>query len=195
MTVSQKGELLFFIASFLFGVGNGILYDGFRFLRMLLGVRRAGNECPQKNKERGKLSLAGVVTFLLDFLCILIGGVLYTLFLYEAHSGIFRFYSLLALGLGTLLYLKTLSRVTLFLLAPAAVFLKRLANGILYPSRKFFRAIFRVFLKLLRKMRCFSHKIVLNYKRKEKKRNKRKSQTKMEEKSTVTELMYSFGKR
>ncbi len=194
MTVSQKGELLFFIASFLFGVGAGILYDGFRFLRMLLGMRRAGNECPKKDKERGKLSLAGAVTFLLDFLYVLIGGVLYTLFLYEMHSGIFRFYSLLALGLGTLLYLKTLSRVLLFLLAPVAVFLKHLTGRILYPLGKFFRAMYRIFLKLLRKMRCFSQKIVLNYKRKEKKQNKRKSQTKNEEKTITTGVTYTFGK-
>lgn len=197
MTVSQKSELLFFLLSFLFGVGFGVLYDGFRLLRMLLFVREGAKAPPKTKKEKvKKCSLSGAVTFFLDFLYVLAGGVLYTVFLYEAHSGIFRFYSLLALGIGTLLYLKTLSRVTIFLLAPMVVFVKRVAKSVLYPLGKLFKLSARIFLKVSRKMRCFSHKIVLNYnKKKEKKQNKRKPQNKAEEKSGVTGATYVFGKR
>lgn len=197
MTVSQKSELLFFLLSFLFGVGLGVLYDGFRLLRILLGVREGAKVPPKTKKEKAKkCSLSGTVTFLLDFLYVLTGGIVYTLFLYEAHSGIFRFYSLLALGIGALLYMKTLSRATLFLLAPIVLIVKRVAKSVLYPSKKLLKGFIRIFLKALRKMRCFSHEIVLNYsKKKEKKQNKRKPQSKGKEKSLVTGVTYTFGKR
>ena len=192
MTVSQKGELIFFAVSFLLGLANGVLYDVFRFFRMLLGVRKAQAKPQKQNKS--KLSLSDIVTFFLDFLYVLLFGALYILFLYEIHSGVFRAYSLLAMGLGALLYFKTVSRVILFLLVPTVLFLRRVGYATLYPFGKIFRFVFGTFLKLLRKMRCFSHKIVLKYKRKEKKKKQIKTQAKVE-KNTAATGIYTFGKQ
>ena len=185
MTVALREELTFLLVSLLFGVLFGILYDAFRFLRELLGIRT-------KNAR----VLARLLTVLLDFLCVLSGGVFYTVLIYAHHNGVFRFYSLFALLFGTLLYMKTLSRAVLLLLLPAAKGIRRVLRCVFNPFYKLFYAFSCIFLRIIRKIHCVSRKIVINYnKKKENKQNKKKPQKNTDEAKCHSAGTYVFGKR
>lgn len=210
MTVTLEGELIFFAASLLFGLLAGVLYDAFRFLRTLLGIRapkavrapsspnNAEAQGKTPSKKRG-LPVGHIFTGFADFGYVVSVGVLYILLIYAVHSGIFRFYSLFALLLGIFLYLKTISHAVLFFLLPLAGFFRRVLQYVFYPLYKPLLLICRIFLKILCKMRCFSQKNVLKYKqRRQNKRGEKSEKNKMKSpasKPTAKCGVYSFGKR
>ncbi len=192
MTLALKDELIFLLFSFLFGIAVGCYYDVFRFLRVFLGLRAVSIK---EGEKEGKRIAAKIVTGVLDFLFMLSGGIAYTVLVYGAHSGIVRFYSLLALFFGFLLYLKTLSRlvlVPLFLLARAT---RRVAKTVFYPFFRIAYVISRIFLHIIRIIRCFLQKNVLNYNRRSKKRNTKKTKNTLKEKSEKPVEAFVFGKR
>ena len=188
MTVALKGELVFFLFSFLFGVAVGFYYDGFRFLRAFFGLRGG-----KKGKRRAVAE--GILLGTLDFLFIFSGGVAYTVLIYGTHSGVFRFYSLFALTLGVALYMKTLSRLALPLLLFLAKAVRRALKTVFYPFFRISRAFSHVFLHILCKIRCFLRKNVLNYNKRSKKRNNKKAKTAPKEKSKEQNGALVFGKR
>lgn len=192
MTLALKDELAFLLFSFLFGIAFGCYYDFFRFLRVFLGMgpKAKGEE----KKEKTRIG-AVIITGVLDFFFMLSAGITYAVLIYATHSGIFRFYSLLALFLGLLLYLITLSRlvrVPLFLLARA---LRRVAKTVFYPFVFISRVFLRVFLHLTRKIRCFLQRNVLNYNKRNKKRNTKETKNTPREKSKESKGDLVFGKR
>ena len=189
MSLSLRGELLFLALSLLFGILLGLLYDLFRFLRALLGVY------PLKAVKAGRAApVPKVITFFLDTLYMLSSGVLYIVFVYALHSGIFRFYSVAMLALGAFLYLKTLSRVLLFLLLHVSKMLRRFLSLLLSP-------FWRCFCTFLRKMHCFLRGFVVKYKQKQAKRRTLRAQQQKKERGSDkktakkdSERIFVFGK-
>ncbi len=137
MTVSFWAELRFLGFAFLFGVFCGIYYDVFRFLRALLGRRKA--LCTPSLPHRIFYISAVLIR---DFLCIVLLGVLYVLFLYETHDGIFRFYSLFSLSAGILLYEKTIGRWILIFFRRTAFWIRKFLSFLFYPVFCIYRNIF-----------------------------------------------------
>ena len=163
MTVSMTGELLFLLASFVFGVCTGGAYDVLRIGRMLMGVRYAG--APYRNFSAVSLPLIGRRTAMrycrkerraLLFFPVLLGdvffflllGIAYPVFLYAVHSGVFRLYSLLALFFGFLLYRQSVGRAVLFLSSYIIFALRALCDYlwffVFHPLGLLFGILFRV---------------------------------------------------
>lgn len=162
MTVSMTGELWFLFASLLFGFCVGAVYDVLRIGRMFLGVRYAG--APDRNFSERSLPLIGLRTamryrkkekkallfvpvFLGDVLFFILLGFCYPVFLYAAHNGIFRLYSLVSLFLGFLLYRQSVGRAVLFLSSYILFALRALCDYLwfflFHPLGLFFGFLFR----------------------------------------------------
>jgi len=139
MTLDLYAEARLALCSLLFGAFAGIYYDIFGFFRSLLPSAPAN--------ERGRRLLAHVLTFFLDFLCVLSLGALFVLFLYELHDGVFRFYTLPPLLLGAVLYAKTARKAVRFLLLHLSFWIKKLIYLLFHPLFAAFGNIFLPFLQ------------------------------------------------
>ncbi len=137
MTVSLLSEFFFFFSSLCFGAFSGFYYDLFRFLRAVFGKKK--NALPAK---KAFAVLRFSITFVSDFLCIALLGVFYTLFLYEVHNGVFRFYAFFSLVAGFWIYGKTLGKLVRFLLFRLAYVIRKCLSFLFYPVFRFFRNIF-----------------------------------------------------
>ncbi len=143
MTVALLSELRFALGALAFGAFSGLYYDLFRFLRALF-IR----EAPE---GRVRCALAVMLTFTLDFLCVLSLGALFILLLYELHDGVLRFYALPPLLLGAVLYAKTAGRIVRFLFAHLAHGIKKLFFLLFHPLFAIIRNIFCPFVRQIAK--------------------------------------------
>lgn len=126
MSVSFLSECVFCAFSLLLGGLFGIAYDVFRFFRAVLGIR-----VPQKKERAAVFRL--FVLFFFDFFTMLFFGVVYCLFLYACHDGIFRVYSLAALTGGAVLYHFTLERAVRACLHFCAEGMRRMLSFLIHP--------------------------------------------------------------
>ena len=114
----------------LVGIFFGVVYDGVRLSRMLLGIHYKGNFFEGFFARRAKKTEAKIekykeshlayrcflkgYVFFSDILFFLFVGVVYSIFLYVVNHGIFRFVFLLATILGFGAYRKTVGRIVFF---------------------------------------------------------------------------------
>ncbi len=177
MTLAVSMAALFRAAMWagVLGVMLALLYDGIRLTRMLCGVsygskffhgffcRRAQALEQRRSAFAEKHGLyrrfLSVYVALGDVLFFLFAGVVYSIFLYWANHGIFRFLFLLFTVLGFALYRKTVGRFLFFLLRELAALTalclffawKLIKVPIFFVYSVVFVKVFRVFLLLLRK--------------------------------------------
>lgn len=134
MPVLTFGELnVFVIASLIFGVLLGAVYDVFRIFRFFIGGRiKTGERAKKDKKALVSEILFHVMQFFLDFLfCLICTAAAIALFS-SYGKGQARIISLVAMALGFLLWNKTMGRLAY----PFATLLKK----ILYIT---FRFIYR----------------------------------------------------
>lgn len=195
MTVSFKGELAFFAASLLFGCLCGILYDLFRFLRLLFLPQGEQKPSPMTPRRLAFLRYAkATLLFLLDFLYAVLAGIFYIVFVYASHSGVFRLYSLFALFFGMLLYFKSVGRAVRLLLRLLAKALRRLVLVMLWPLARLFAVFSRIFSPFLRKTRCFLKDVVVKYKVKRSNVKQKRKKKENSPRKQLSERTFVFGK-
>ena len=101
---SLWAELAFCLFSFLFGAGIACFY-GF-FSGVLSALRMLPS--PLAEREAGKIYFWGYLVF--DLLFFLVASSAYMIFLFAAHNGVFRIYSLLLLCGGAYLFRRAAMR-------------------------------------------------------------------------------------
>lgn len=145
MGISPERQFAAFLYAILAGVICGILYDCVRVSRVLLGIARytrAGNRMYDRSLPLiGAVQPAvsaprhrGVRLILLaagDLLFAAFAGVTFSVFLYHAASGCFRWFYLLGGGIGFLLYYQTAGRLVV-LSSEALVFCLRVVIRYLF---------------------------------------------------------------
>lgn len=128
MGVSAQRQFAAFLYAILTGIIGGLLYDSVRILRALLGIARytrAG-----KRLYDCRLPLIGAVQSAAGFekhhgvrlallavgdLCFAgFAGLAFSVFLYHAASGCFRWFYLLGSGIGFWIYYQTVGRLVMF---------------------------------------------------------------------------------
>ncbi len=130
MGISISQQTVSFLQSLLLGAALGLLYDGFRILRLLI--------------PSGK-----IIAFLEDIAYFLLCGFISFAFLLAVNNGIIRAYLLIGELLGAVLYYFTLGKC-----------LYRIADKMIALFRKFLALLYRLFLSpFVRLFRAISHRI------------------------------------
>ena len=120
MTVSQTQLALLYLYSILMGASLGLLYDGFRILRIFLGEHfsKVANRFEKVNlpligmpkKPRSRNRLRKIFIFVSDFLFCMIASVALILLFYQMNHGKIRFMTFVFAGAGFYLYRFTLGK-------------------------------------------------------------------------------------
>ncbi len=127
---TAAGEPAVILYAVFCGIALGVLYDAFRLLRILLGLRRSP---PLPFGSPG-----GVLLCFLDVLYGILAGVVFSVFLYHRNDGVIRWYAVLGALVGGGAYLATLGQLTSRLAARLANGIRRLGSAVLrrLPKRK-----------------------------------------------------------
>ncbi len=166
MEVSLTAQFAALLAAFVFGIGLGILYDGYRVFLVLLGLLGGGERRPlpsslplippawlrPRKSRAGKWGRAALL-FLLDLLFAAAAGFLFVFFLYAENDGVFRFFLLFGSGVAFFLYLSTVGRIVFRAAARLAFYLHILllygAHFLTLPIRFFLHLLALLAKKLL----------------------------------------------
>lgn len=191
------GLLCSFLYSLAFGAFLHVLYDGVRILRALCGVHyggRLGNRlchcrlpglglhfASRPPLRVGEHLRAGLI-FVTDLLFVVVGGVLFSVFVYWQNDGVFRAIFLVGMGAGFFLWHVTLGRVIVASAETVAFFLRVIVAYLFLcirvPASFFARILARVggilFVLLRRFFRLLYGRLWLpGYSRREEKRRLR----------------------
>ena len=130
---AQK-ELQIVATSFILGLIFGGIYDIIRYLSILCGI------LPQDDEARR----GGAALFCLDAAFMLLIGASFSVYVYAANDGVFRWFMAAGSALGFALWQKTAGKLsTLFALKSAAGVRRLLRVLLLTPLCLFFRALAR----------------------------------------------------
>lgn len=151
----EQAFLLFY--SFLFGIGMGFFYDVCRIVRAFFGVRYSvgsfeklyslkipfiDKKIEQKSKRRFRKIAQCIVVFVGDMLSLLIASVGIIVLNYAYNSGRFRFFTVLGVIIGFLMYYFTLGRLVMLVSEPVVILVKYVFLSFLvvigYPIKLFF---------------------------------------------------------
>ena len=128
MAVTMAAQTASFFVAILFGVLCGVLYDGVRILRVLLGVRYGGAvsarllslrfphlppDFAARGPGRAGKRAQGVLIFVSDLLYMIVVGALFCVLVYWQNDGIFRSYLLAGAVLGYTAYYVSVGRLVL----------------------------------------------------------------------------------
>ncbi|MBR6918671.1 MAG: spore cortex biosynthesis protein YabQ [Clostridia bacterium] len=171
MEVSMSGLLQTSLYALVLGIAFGALYDVVRVIKTVAGVALyyPGKTSFNKIYERGVVNIfsakrgkiaSSVITAVLDVLFFTFAGVSFVLFLYCNNYGIFRWFILFCAAAGFRLYYISLGKVTVYFFERVSELVKLLLNlalfAFIYPFRKLYRVIHKVFLsravKLFRRL-------------------------------------------
>ena len=190
MEISPIRLFFLLISSFFLGIGAGALYDLHRIVRVLFGVRYTKNRptklflqpLPIIKRPLGEIhcgkvknTLLSILIFVQDLFLCCVSALGIVILNYTFNDGRFRFYTVIALLLGFLVYYFTLGKVVIFL-SEWIVFVFRSFFLIFFflLSRPF--VIFLRFLgKNLKKLRLNLQKSIANQRKKVYNINKVKS--------------------
>lgn len=181
MEISPIRLFFLLISSFFLGLGVGVLYDIHRMLRVLLGVRYTKNrptkfflqplpivKRPLREIRCGKVknTFLTIVIFCQDVFLCCASAVGIVILNYAFNDGRFRFYTVVALLIGFLLYYFTLGKLVIFL-SEWIVFFLRAAFAIFFYLLSRPVVIFFNFLgKNVKKMRSNIQKTIANQRKK-----------------------------
>ena len=134
MIISQTQLAMLYVSACLLGAALGLLYDGFRILRVFLGERfsQAGNRFQNvklplitmggnRKKHRKILS---VVVFLEDFLFCVLAGIAIVLLVYQLNNGKIRLLIFPLAAVGFVVYRHTVGRIVMLFSETAAFLLE-----------------------------------------------------------------------
>lgn len=168
--VGSPATLLPFI---LLGVALGVLFDLFRTFRIWRsgGKNRTGGKWTQRLlcEERRRLTVSNkhhksermptkgniILLSAEDFLFCMLASIAFIILQFDCNSGVFRWYLLLLCGIGFVLYLETLGRLTVRFMTWMAAFVRfaillfynhtlyYVCKGILYVTNRFGKGIQR----------------------------------------------------
>ena len=139
MEISPVMMAMLLFYSFLFGIFIGAFYDANRIIRVFFGVRYGGigtdkiaewkvpflkRKVNIKSKKTSRVAVKTAVIFFGDLLCILCAGIGVVILNYSYNSGEFRFFTVIGVAIGFLLYYFTVGRVTIAFLEPAAAIVR-----------------------------------------------------------------------
>ena len=139
------------INAFLLGMLLGVIYEGIRFLKFLFTSGRNGANV-----------FLYILTFLTDFLFILLFATVAILQTYKMSGGVFRGFVYLGMFFGLMLYYFTIGKLTAKISAKMASFIRKTVKGTLrficIPLRAIFLLIFKIYIltigKIIGKIRC-----------------------------------------
>lgn len=170
MEISPLSLSFLLLYSFVFGAFLGVFHDANRIVRIFCGVHysekrfkslyarrlpivhRSLSVKETKGLRKGALNL---LIFFQDILLFLVGAVGLVILHYEYNSGRFRFFSLLAMVVGFLLYYFTLGKLVMFF-SEAIVFVIKATFLIVFDCiLRPIRAIGRFLSKNLKKIGIF----------------------------------------
>lgn len=158
-------KLLFY--SFLLGIAIGVFYDANRIVRVFLGamdVRGTDRKefclklpfidryVSSVNEKNAKGIVKNVILFAGDFLTVLAGSIGLLVLNYGYNSGRFRFFTVIGIFVGFLLYYFTLGKLTLGVIAPLAFFLKYLFFAFFVVLWSPFKFLTKIVIKNVRKI-------------------------------------------
>ncbi len=163
ISLGQQTGLLFF--ALLFGAFLGVFYDAGRIFGCLLGmpckgakkITLKGLRLPRSFKE-GKEKKIGkrvqsILLFCGDLLFMLLSGAFFCVFLYAVNDGEFRFFVLLGVLLGFILYRFTVGRVLWLFASYIVGFIRLIFSWLLFGVLFPFQSLLRFLAFLSRKMR------------------------------------------
>lgn len=168
MAISPFRLFLLLIFSFFGGAIVGAIYDIHRIIRVWFGVRYTHNR-PERllsrplpllrrplaeiRQGRLKKSLLSVVIFFQDILLFCVAGIGVAVLNYTFNDGRFRFYSVVALLVGFLLYYFTLGKLVIFISEWIVFFLRAAFLVLFYLLMKPFVLIWKFLGKNIAKVR------------------------------------------
>ena len=155
MEISQGALAWLYFYALLLGIALGGVYDALRITRVFLGVhysRRTARRLRSLRlpllppaKDRKESCALGIVIFFEDLLFCIFSGVCLVLLFYAANNGNFRFFALLIVGIGFLLYRGTLGRLVTWFSETIAFVIETvfryLAFFIMFPLRLIWNVI------------------------------------------------------
>ena len=139
MEISPLMMAMLLFYAVLFGIFMGVFYDANRILRVFFGVRYDGvgtqkiadlnlpfikKPLGNKSGKQTGRALRYTIVFLGDFFCFVAAGIGIIILNYSYNSGEFRYFTVLGVILGFLLYYFSVGKLTIFLLEPAAMLIK-----------------------------------------------------------------------
>ena len=151
--LSQGLILSLILKAFFTGMAIGVLYEGVRIAKMLLGIGGRGRV--------GKI-LSAVFLFFTDLLVCLIFASCAMLLTYNISGGVFRCSVYFAMAVGLLLYRQTIGRLTMGIERVLAGFIRKLIYAVLklvlIPMRLIFSLLYRLYAltigRIIVKIRC-----------------------------------------
>lgn len=174
---SVPGEPLSFLYALLLGIALGVLWDVFRTMRVWRGgdagqsawsiklrrYRRRHSPYPifrmkRNDAEKPHVSHHFLWTFLEDLLFMMIAGISFLLFCFDINMGIVRWYLLLGVIAGFLLYYHTIGRLVIAWSALIGAFV-RATLVFFYNYTLYYVVVLLTFLvnRLLRLLRMMVH--------------------------------------
>ena len=155
LELSMRSLLSGILYSACLGAFFALLYDAIRLIRVLLGIHYQGNfikgpfsrlaqpiekrvQSFRKAHQLYQKALT-VFDFIFDFIYFVFCGVAFSIFLYAANHGVFRFCFLFGIVIGFYIYRKTAGRLVFFCLREIAsicyLFLFACATVVWKPSK------------------------------------------------------------
>jgi len=181
MEISPIRLLFLLISSFFLGLGVGAMYDIHRISRVLFGVQYTKNrptklifsplpilKRPLGEIRRGKVKngFLSVLIFFQDVLLCCASAVGIVVLNYAFNDGRFRFYTIIALLLGFLLYYFTLGKLIIFLSEWIVFFLRAIFSIGFYLFARPWVLFFRFLGKIVKKTRSNLQKTIANQRKK-----------------------------
>ena len=180
MEISPIALARLLLYSVVFGFFMGTLYDAFRITRIFFGVRYTNKtfdrlfslklpfvkkEMRLKSQRNFEKISQGVVIFIGDFICVICAALGVIILNYAYNDGRFRFFTVIGLALGFLVYFFSFGKLVMLISEPIAFLIKYLLVSFFvvfgYPIKIFLQFL----IKNLRKI-CFLCSFTLEKRRK-----------------------------
>ncbi|MBQ2999928.1 MAG: hypothetical protein IJD64_05640 [Clostridia bacterium] len=181
MEISPIRLFFLLISSFFLGLGVGGLYDIHRIIRVLFGVQYTKNR-PSKfllkplpiikrplseiRCGKAKSKFLGILIFFQDIFLCCVSAMGVVILNYTLNDGRFRFYTVIALVLGCLLYYFTVGKLVIFLSEWIVFFIRAAFSIFFYLLSRPGVIFFRFLGKIVKKMGSNLQKTIANQRKK-----------------------------
>ncbi|MBE6583405.1 MAG: hypothetical protein E7649_00295 [Ruminococcaceae bacterium] len=144
--LSQSTVLLLILSSALIGIAHGLIYDGIRLFKMMLGVDYG--KAAVEPTSVGKRIFLYAVTFLCDAVFCISFAISSILLTYNVSGGVFRGIVYVGMLGGGALYYLTLGRLVLKINVKLAKHIKKIIRWLVGKLIMPFKAIISLIIKL-----------------------------------------------
>ena len=145
-TVSPTQQLRYFVIALAVGLAIGVIYEVFRLIRLI--------------SPKGK-----ILCFVCDVLFMSVASLISFVLTVVINTGIVRWYILLGEAVGFFVYMRTVGRVSGALFRLIRKLIAKILWLIFTPFRLLKRLVFKIFSKLVKKIKKIAKTLLKNRKR------------------------------